>query len=69
MADLQDHITGACLFPEAGQGADLLAPLVGTTGAAIGGTLDPEGAALEPGPGLYPALIIGLAETIAACPR
>ena len=31
------------------------------------GILDPLGAALEPGPGLYPALIEGLADELAGC--
>ncbi|MEM9755439.1 MAG: zinc ABC transporter substrate-binding protein, partial [Pseudomonadota bacterium] len=29
--------------------------------------IDPLGATLEPGPDLYPALILGMAETLAEC--
>jgi zinc transport system substrate-binding protein len=35
----------------------------------IGGALDPSGTTLEPGPGLYAALMTGMAEAIAACLR
>ena len=31
------------------------------------GTLDPEGIALPPGPGLYPALMRGIAANLADC--
>ena len=70
LTDLHDGLAAdACLFPETGQEPAALTALAEATGAHIGGALDPEGAALEPGPGLYPALITGLADTIAACPR
>ncbi len=32
-----------------------------------GGALDPEGSMLDPGPGLYDALLTGLADTLTAC--
>ncbi len=59
--------TIVCLFPEAGHDPAALAALVGDTPVRLGAPLDPEGSTLEPGPALYPALITGLAEAIAAC--
>lgn len=56
-----------CLFPEAGHDPAALTALAGGTPARLGAPLDPEGSTLEPGPALYPALITGLAGTIAAC--
>lgn len=57
----------ACLFPEPQEGQALVERLAEGTGTRVGDALDPEGATLEPGPGLYPALIEGLARTIAEC--
>ena len=57
----------ACLFPEAQHDPVLLTQLAEATGAKVGGALDPEGSTLEPGPALYPRMIVTLAETIAAC--
>lgn len=57
----------ACVFPEANHDAGLAAQVAADTGARLGGALDPEGAGLPPGPDLYPALLAGLAGTIAAC--
>lgn len=55
-----------CVFAEAGHDAAPVANLV--EGLAIGyATLDPAGVTLEPGPGLYPALLKSLAETISGC--
>lgn len=56
-----------CLFPEPEEGQALITRLAEGTGARIGEALDPEGETLTPGPALYPALIEGLAATIAAC--
>lgn len=56
-----------CIFPEAQHDPALVDQMAEATGARVGGALDPEGSTLEPGPGLYPALIIGLAGTFAAC--
>lgn len=57
----------ACLFPEPHEGQALIARLAEGTDTRIGGALDPEGETLTPGPALYPALILELAGTIAAC--
>ncbi len=56
-----------CIFPEVGHDPAMIEHLAEGTGAVIGGALDPEGATLEPGPALYPNLIVSLARTIAAC--
>lgn len=56
-----------CLFPEAQHDPALLDQIAEGTGARIGGALDPEGSTLPPGPDLYPALLLTLAETLAAC--
>jgi zinc transport system substrate-binding protein len=56
-----------CVFPEANHDPKLVAQIVEGTGAVVGGALDPAGTTLEPGPALYPALITGMADTLAAC--
>jgi zinc transport system substrate-binding protein len=55
-----------CVFAEAGHDPALVTNLVEGTGLGFG-TLDPSGVTLEPGPGLYSALLTGLAEAIATC--
>jgi zinc transport system substrate-binding protein len=57
---------GPCVFAEAGHDPAPVANLVESLGIGIG-TLDPSGVTLEPGPGLYAALLTGLAEAIAGC--
>lgn len=56
-----------CLFPEAGHDLAALDRITEGSGVRTGAALDPVGTAMEPGPGLYPALIRQSAETIAAC--
>lgn len=56
-----------CVFPEANHDPALPAQLAEATGTRLGGTLDPEGSGLEPGAGLYPALLTGLAQTLTEC--
>ena len=56
-----------CAFPEAQHDPALVATVVEGTGVRVGGTLDPSGATLDFGPGLYAALLEGMAETLAAC--
>lgn len=57
----------ACIFPEAGHDPKAIATLVEGTGVKIGAPLDPEGIALEPGPGLYRRLMTGLVDQILDC--
>ncbi len=57
----------ACIFPEAGHDPKLIGTLAEGTGARIGGALDPEGRGLPPGPGLYEALLNGVADALLAC--
>jgi zinc transport system substrate-binding protein len=59
----------ACVFPEVQHDPALLQQIVEGTGAQTGGALDPVGSSLEPGAGLYRALILGMATTIADCLR
>jgi len=56
-----------CAFPEAQHDPALVETVVEGTGVRIGGTLDPSGSSLEPGPGLYAGLITGMADTLLAC--
>ncbi|MGC1488883.1 MAG: zinc ABC transporter substrate-binding protein [Albidovulum sp.] len=56
-----------CVFPEAGQDPKRAGVLVEGSKARLGEALDPEGRALEPGPGLYAGLMRNLADAIAAC--
>ncbi len=69
LRDLQAEIgaQNLCVFPEANHDPRLAAQLAEAAGARLGPALDPEGMTLEPGPGLYAALLGGLAEGIADC--
>ncbi|HUS53409.1 MAG TPA: zinc ABC transporter substrate-binding protein [Thermohalobaculum sp.] len=55
-----------CLFREPQFRAALVATVTEDTGVRIG-LLDPLGATLQPGPGLYPDLLRGLAEGLTDC--
>ena len=55
-----------CVFIEPQLDPKLVRVAAEGTGARIG-VLDPAGERLEPGPGLYPALIEGLARELADC--
>lgn len=57
----------ACLFPEVQHDPVLIAQLAEGTDVAVGAALDPAGASMEPGPALYPALLVSLAQSIADC--
>ena len=57
-----------CVFAEPGHGDSAARRLSEDTGAKLG-VLDPTGALLEPGPGLYPAVIRALAAAVADCLR
>lgn len=56
-----------CIFPEAGHDPKPAEALAGETGVTVGAALDPEGLGMDPGQGLYAALMTALAEKIAAC--
>lgn len=67
---LQDRLHDeqvACIFPEAQHDPAYVAAIVEGTDTLVGGTLDPSGSTLDYGPGLYDALLTGLARTIAEC--
>lgn len=61
------EVGALCLFPEAGHDPRMIAQLAESVGGHLGGVLDPEGAAVAPGPGAYVAVLQGLAETLAGC--
>ncbi|MDT8854609.1 zinc ABC transporter substrate-binding protein [Paracoccaceae bacterium Fryx2] len=70
LADLRAGMqagSALCIFPEARHDPALVAQMAEGTRVRVGGTLDPEGAMLEPGPGLYPLMLRGLASTLADC--
>lgn len=56
-----------CLFPEAGHDGKQVEQMAEATGVKLGAALDPEGAALERDALIYPALLQGLAKTLADC--
>ncbi|MBD3764496.1 MAG: zinc ABC transporter substrate-binding protein [Rhodobacterales bacterium] len=71
LADLRADLTAggfACLLPEAQHDPALVQRLSEDTGVPVGGVLDPSGSTLEPGAGLYAALLQGIADTLLACP-
>ena len=56
-----------CAFPEAAHDPKLVRVVTEGTGTRIGRPLDPVGTLLDPGPGLYAALIGDLAAAVADC--
>jgi zinc transport system substrate-binding protein len=62
-----EHAGAVCVFPEAQHDPAYVQTVVEGTGVRVGGVLDPSGSALDYGPGLYDALLTGLATTIADC--
>ena len=56
-----------CIFPEPLTDPRMAALIAEGTDLRARGVMDPEGAGLEPGPGLYPAVLTGLADALAAC--
>lgn len=71
LADLRADLAAgghACLFPEAQHDPALVQRLAEDTGVPVGGVLDPSGSTLEPGAGLYAALLTNMADTLLACP-
>lgn len=70
LSDLRAEIEAdqiRCIFPESGHDPALVTQLAEGTTARIGAELDPEGRQMAAGPGLYPAIIAGMADTIATC--
>lgn len=70
LTEVRQRITksGArCAFPEFSHDAKLIATVSDGTGITIGRPLDPEGASIAPGAGLYGAVLEGLADTLADC--
>lgn len=64
--DMLGHLGAACVFSEPQFEPRVVATVIEGTGAGRG-TLDPLGADLAPGPGLYPALLDGMAAGLEAC--
>ncbi|MBC7139249.1 MAG: zinc ABC transporter substrate-binding protein [Defluviimonas sp.] len=64
---LLEEAAAVCVFPEAQHDPRQIAALVDGTPVRLGRALDPEGSSLPFGPELYPALLTGLATTIADC--
>lgn len=64
--ELAEESGAVCLFKEPQLDA-ALARRLAETGGLRQGELDPLGAAIEPGPGHYPALIAALAEAFETC--
>lgn len=70
LAELRSTMQGGaplCIFPEANHDPKLVATMVEGSDVRIGAPLDPEGALLDPGPGLYDALLTGLADALTGC--
>lgn len=70
LAELRDATEGGavlCIFPEAQHDPKLAEQLAEGSGARLGPALDPNGSTLEPGPGLYAALLTGLADAMTGC--
>lgn len=70
LSDLRAELTGervVCAFPEAGHDPRPIARLIEGTPVRLGDALDPEGAQLAPGAGLYDALMRDLAQKLRNC--
>ncbi|MDP2086052.1 MAG: zinc ABC transporter substrate-binding protein [Gemmobacter sp.] len=70
LQDLRARMTEGgilCAFPEAQHDPKMVQTLVEGTGVKLGTPLDPSGSSLEPGPGLYAALLTGLSDSLRAC--
>ncbi len=70
LAELKDKMSGGavlCIYPEVQHDPALVLQMAEGTGVTVGGALDPSGSGMEPGPDLYPALLVSLARTLAAC--
>ncbi len=70
IAELREMVVAGgavCVFPEVQHDPVMVEQMVEGTPARIGAPLDPVGSSLEPGPGLYAALMTGMAQGIADC--
>jgi zinc transport system substrate-binding protein len=70
IAEVQGVLAGAkavCIFPETNHDPKYVATVTEGADVKVGGALDPEGSSYDPGPGLYAALLRGLAQTLAEC--
>lgn len=70
LADLRDRLGAQgvrCAFPEAQHDPKQLAIVIEGTDVRLGGTLDPAGSLLDPGPALYDRLLAGMAQTLLDC--
>ena len=70
LTELRDTLAAQgviCAFPEANHDTKQIDMLLDGTAVKRGAALDPEGAALPPGPGLYGAMMRGMAATLSAC--
>lgn len=64
---LLEEQAAVCIFPETQHDPKQVEALVEGTPVRLGGALDPSGSGLTYGPGLYAALLTGMAETLAEC--
>jgi zinc transport system substrate-binding protein len=64
--DLAAH-GAVCIFPEVQHDPKLVDSIAQDAGVKVGGALDPSGSSMDPGPGLYPAMLTSLADTLVAC--
>ena len=64
--DLAEH-GAVCIFPELQHDPKMVESIAQDTGVKQGAALDPTGSFMEPGPGLYPAMMNALADTLVAC--
>lgn len=70
LAAIRNQITesgAVCAFPEFGHDPSLIDSVVEGGTIRIGDELDPAGRGFEAGSGLYEALLLGMADTIAGC--
>ncbi|RDW12208.1 zinc ABC transporter substrate-binding protein [Paracoccus thiocyanatus] len=57
----------ACVFPEANHDPALVATVAEGTGMRQGAALDPAGSTAQPGVGLYPQMLRGMADALVDC--
>jgi zinc transport system substrate-binding protein len=70
IAELREMVMAGgavCVFPEVQHDPVMVEQMVEGTAARIGVSLDPVGSSLEPGAGMYAALLTGMARGIADC--